>query len=159
MNKYITIIIILISLSGCSSLNTRDTKISKYFSSKEATYSDTGKKYKISNEVPRKLEDNIYYSAKRLDKFRAFLGKPINVTGWYRNKKINKKVNGSKTSAHVLGLAIDFRVAGNSKTTYKKIINSNLKFDQLFYYPRSNRFHISFKRDQKLERREYRIIY
>ena len=50
---------------------------------------------------------NIKYTAVRSDQLRRLLGRPLIVTSWYRSGKVNRKVGGSRTSAHSSGLAVD----------------------------------------------------
>ncbi|MGL6023344.1 MAG: D-Ala-D-Ala carboxypeptidase family metallohydrolase, partial [Cetobacterium sp.] len=110
--KKIIILLTLLLLLGCSSSTTRDSKISKHFTFKEAIYSDTAKKYKIKN-IPNNSEyKNIVYAAKRMDEIKKALKTEIYVTSWFRSEKVNKKVGGSKNSYHLKGLAVDFKTDG-----------------------------------------------
>ncbi|MGL4307694.1 D-Ala-D-Ala carboxypeptidase family metallohydrolase [Cetobacterium sp. SF1] len=159
LRKFLLIIIIL-SFTGCGvTLRENDKKISRYFTAKEALYSDTAKRYGIRNIPLSRATDNIYYCAYRMDKVRRLLGTPIYVNSWYRSPRVNRKVGGVRTSAHVEGLAVDFRTKKDAKYIYKKLRKSRLSYDQLIYYPRQKRFHIAFKRDIKKERRQAFIKY
>jgi hypothetical protein len=154
MKKLMTFILLIFML-GCSSVDMSNRKISKYFTMKEATMSSTGKKYRIKN-IPSKSEyKNIIMTAKRMDKIRKVLKTKITITSWYRNKKINKKIRASKTSAHQDGLAVDFRVGINPKYVRAKLKRANIKYDQLIYYRRQKRLHIGFRESGKNERGQY----
>jgi hypothetical protein len=103
------------------------TKLSKYFTLEELTYSDTAKKLNINN-VPsgehliklKKLANDV------LDPIREKYGKPIYVNSGYRCPKLNTAVNGSKTSQHCKGEAADIRCKG-SKAELFRLIESMLK--------------------------------
>lgn len=64
------------------------------------------------------------------------------VSSFYRTKRLNTAVKGSKTSAHMDGLAIDIDCDGLNKPTNKELylwIRANLKFDQVITeYPDAN---------------------
>lgn len=80
---------------------------SKYFTEAETTVSATGKALQIKN-IPNEQEKNyIQYTATRMDYIRELLGVPLIVTSWFRCEELNKAVDGSKTSAHRFGLAVD----------------------------------------------------
>lgn len=50
---------------------------------------------------------------KYLDEVRAFLGdKPIHITSAYRDPATNRRVGGARSSRHMAGDAVDFRVQG-----------------------------------------------
>lgn len=82
--------------------------MAKYFTLHELTRSSTATKMGISN-IPTSnalnqlnlLMDTI------LDPIREKWGKPIIVTSGYRSPELNKAINGSATSQHVLGQAAD----------------------------------------------------
>lgn len=154
--KKLIIVIILLCI-GCSSVDMKNRKISRYFTLKEATFSSTAKRYKIKNIPSNSEYGNIVYTAKRMDEVRRVLKTEIYVTSWYRNKKINKKVKGSDDSYHRKGMAVDFRIKGSSRSVKKKLDKAKLSYDQLIYYPKQNRLHISFKKNKSWERKQYII--
>lgn len=157
MKKNIFIILIFFICAGCSSVNLKNRRISKYFTLKEAIYSNTAEKNRIKN-IPNNIEyNNITYTAKRMDEVRKALKTKIYVTSWFRNKKVNKKVNGSKRSYHQKGLAVDFKIKGNAKYIKRKLDKAKVSYDQLIYYSKQNRVHISFKKSKKYERKQYFI--
>lgn len=156
--KKVIIILISIFFASCSSLQEGDGKISRYFTAREALSSSTAKKYKIKNVAKGGDRENIYYAARRMDQVRKVLKEPIYVSSWYRCKKVNKKVGGSKTSGHLDGLAVDFRVKSNPKYVYSKLKRGKVSYDQLIYYPYQRRLHIGFKKNWRLERNQYMIF-
>ncbi|MGL5351025.1 MAG: D-Ala-D-Ala carboxypeptidase family metallohydrolase [Cetobacterium sp.] len=156
--KKIFILIILLLCVGCSSTPKRDSKISKYFTLKEATNSSVARKYGIKNIPTNSEYKNIVYTAQRMDEVREALKTRVYVTSWYRSKKLNKRVKGSSNSYHQNGLAVDFRIKGKAKDIKRKLDRAKISYDQLIYYPRQNRVHISFKKSKRQERKQYFII-
>lgn len=130
---------------------------SKYFSEKETVVSAEAKKMGIKN-IPNSQEKNyIQYTASRMDRIRELLGVPLIVLSWFRSEELNKAVDGSKTSAHRFGLAVD--ICSNkmtSKEIYEKALElkkeGKIQFDQLIYYPAKNFVHFGFKLDSSQER-------
>lgn len=157
MKRNCILLVCLLIFTSCSSLNINDGKISRYFTAREALYTSTGNRYGIKNKVKGNARENIYYTARRMDKIRVVLKEPIHVTSWYRNPKINRRVGGSKSSAHQKGLAVDFKIKSNPKYVCSKLRKKKVSFDQLIYYPRQRRLHISFKRNWRAERNQYII--
>lgn len=105
----------------------------KYFTIGELTESATARRYNIKN-IPGVMELNNLTSLVEhlLDPLRELLGKPINVSSGYRSKKLNDIVKGSKTSAHVKGLAADIHTKGNNlELAY---LAKDLPFDQCIIY-------------------------
>ena len=91
---------------------------SKYFTLSELTRSDTANKLKIDNEPKEEAtKDNIMELMKFLDgvregwteecKDKGYGDAAIVVNSGYRSEALNKAVNGSKTSEHLLGTAAD----------------------------------------------------
>jgi hypothetical protein len=80
------------------------------FSIAELTASKLAKSHKIDNTPDQVALYNIYNNLMpNLEKIRSLLGdKEIKITSGFRSKELNEKVGGSKTSAHMHGLAADF---------------------------------------------------
>ncbi|MGL4402480.1 MAG: D-Ala-D-Ala carboxypeptidase family metallohydrolase [Fusobacteriaceae bacterium] len=137
----ITILSIIFFFTGCSSIRTpnRNKKISRNFSMGEAVRENV--------KIDKKTEKNIYYTAKRMEEFRKLLGEPVNVLSWYRSPKANANAGGAKNSAHLQGLAVDFRTKNSTIENYKKITNSKLSYDLIIYYKSLNMIHLGFKKD------------
>ena len=96
----------------------------KYFTIKELCKSSTADKLRINNspnsEVVSNLEKLVEFI---LDPLREKYGKPIYVNGGYRCPALNKAVNGSKTSQHMYGQAVDIttRSTAGNKLLFKLI--------------------------------------
>ena len=88
----------------------------------EAVDSAVAKKYGIDNTPSKQHAANIRYTAVRLDKFRKLLGRPIQVSSWYRSSRVNRRVGGSDSSAHQNGLAVDIILKkGSAYKEFQKI--------------------------------------
>ncbi len=157
MIKKIILVLAMLLCISCSSIDMVDRKISKYFTLKEATYSNTAKKYGIKNTPNNSEYKNIVYTATRIDEVRKALKTRVYVTSWYRNKKVNRKVKGSSESYHRKELAVDFKIKGKAKYIRKKLDKAKISYDQLIYCPRQNRIHISFKKSKRQERKQYLV--
>lgn len=105
----------------------------KYFTIGELTSSTTARARGIKN-VPgiTELNNLISLIENLLDPLRELLGRSIIVSSGYRCKKLNDIVKGSKTSAHVKGLAADIHTKGNNlELAY---LAKDLPFDQCIIY-------------------------
>ncbi|HEY9624557.1 MAG TPA: DUF882 domain-containing protein [Crinalium sp.] len=61
----------------------------------------------------RKIVDNMIALATALERPRNQIGRPFQITSWYRPPEVNRNTPGSaKNSQHMYGKAIDFKVAG-----------------------------------------------
>lgn len=88
-------------------------KITENFTWKEFEQSSTARYLNIDNTIPSIYKDNIYDLAVLLQKIRNEFKHPIYVTSGYRCPKLNTAVGGSKTSAHMKGLAADIHASNN----------------------------------------------
>ncbi|MGL5713470.1 MAG: D-Ala-D-Ala carboxypeptidase family metallohydrolase, partial [Paraclostridium sp.] len=110
-------------------------KISNFFSLKETTVSPKAEKIGMKNVYSNADLKIISYTAARLDAFRKVIGKPFTVNSWFRSKQVNDLVEGSKTSAHMKGLAVDIQCSSMTPMAlYKAIQDTGLSFDQLIIY-------------------------
>ena len=110
------------------------TWTSKYFTLPELLRSRVAEKNGISNMPDELASTRLAETAIAMDLIRSLLGTPIRVTSAYRSPALNKAINGSKTSAHCLGYAVDFVV--DDQTPYQvclKILKSDIRFDQLIH--------------------------
>jgi len=112
------------------------TQISKHLTLEELTYSATAIKLGIVN-VPNQLQtENLKTLAlKVFEPVREHFGVPIHISSGYRIMNLNQALNGSITSQHCKGQAIDIDMKGD-KVTNAQIFNwikDNLKYDQLIW--------------------------
>ncbi len=108
-------------------------QLSPHFSLHEATTSQTATRKGWNNLPDDATLANMIVAADRLEKVRAlFGGAPVFVSSWYRSPQLNRTVGGAKTSDHMTGFAIDFKVSGVTvAAAVEKIKKSGIKFDQL----------------------------
>lgn len=123
------------SLSDKNDYTSKQGKISRWFTYKEATHSNTAAARGIDNTPSDKELEAILSTAKYLDSVREYLGHPILVNSWYRNPTVNKAVGGSGTSDHMSGKSVDFRCPafGSPYNVCKALIVSGIPFDQLIF--------------------------
>jgi len=120
-------------------------KITDHFSWKEALHSDTAKRLNLTNEPDCKQKAAILKCAQGMEQVRALLCVPIDVTSWFRSAPVNEAVGGTSTSDHMTGHAVDFRARGlNARQAALDIIASDIRFDQLIWYPHQSRLHLGF---------------
>lgn len=111
-------------------------RISEHFTWEEVTFSETAIRLGIDNSVPELLIPNVNRMANFMEQVRfAIGGRPINITSWYRSTAVNENIGGSKTSAHMRGLACDFKcpTLGSPLAVARFIAESNLDFDQVIH--------------------------
>lgn len=108
----------------------------KYFTLEELLKSQKALDNKIPNLPSWEIVENLRETAFDLDQIREDVGVAINATSGYRSEALNKFVNGSATSVHRNGDAIDFQCPTMTFGSFKeRVVNSikrrGLKFDQL----------------------------
>lgn len=109
----------------------------KYFTIKELCKSNTADKLNIDNSPSKEIEKNLTSLIDNcLDIIRGSFGEPIKVNSGYRCPELNTAVKGSKTSAHVKGMAADLDSKDNKKL-WDTIIELNkrgiIEFRQLIW--------------------------
>ena len=121
----------------------------KYFTLNELIKSDSAKRSKINNTPTKQEEKNLIALINNvLDPLREAYGKPIIVTSGYRCERLNKLVNGSKTSQHLYGFAADIRTVEDTIEENKKLFDLvqklNLPYDQLIDEYNYDWVHVSY---------------
>lgn len=86
--------------------------MSKYFTLDELTFSNAAIRLGVKNAPGPVERANLERLMLVMDRVREHLGAPVSVSSGFRCKELNKAIKGSKTSAHMRGLAIDFRCPG-----------------------------------------------
>ena len=112
--------------------------LSANFTLAELTASDYALRHGLSNQpTDADVMENLHVLAQCLERVRELLGnRPIFVNSAYRGPKLNSAIGGSKTSAHMKGLAADIRVAGLDPREVCQIVAprvQDLGIDQLIY--------------------------
>ena len=135
---------------------------SKYFTEREVTYSSTAAAKGISNTPTETEWENINRHALLMDEVRTVLGKPVAVSSWFRNRRLNTLVGGASTSAHVDGLATDFTCMGfgSPYEIVAKLKSTGIVFDQLIHEKKGGRnwVHIGSAKDGKTPRMQVLTI-
>lgn len=110
-------------------------QLTKHFTLEEFTESATATRLGIDNDPSPEILSNLFLLASTMEEVRALLDKPITISSGYRSPKLNKAIGGSKTSAHMQGLACDFvcRAFGSPLVVATEIAESTIQFDQLIY--------------------------
>ena len=114
----------------------RRIKTPQHFTLEELLRSQTALDKKILNLPSWEVVENLRETAFDLDQIREDVGAAINVSSGFRCEALNKAVDGSPTSVHRNGDAIDFQCPTMTFGNFKeKVVNSikrrGLKFDQL----------------------------
>lgn len=127
-------------------------RLTPNFTLQELTNTNCG----VSNEIAPRYFSNLEFLAQQLEGVRSLIGSPMVITSGYRNTKVNKKVGGVPTSAHLDGMAADFVCPHLQMATVfdkiKKVINTDRRLqniDQLIFYPAQNFIHVGFAGDRK----------
>ena len=84
------------------------TQLTKNFSLNEFIRSGYATRHSIDNTPNAEVLENLRMLALRLEGLRDILSVPIHITSGYRCPKLNSAIGGSKASAHMQGLAVDF---------------------------------------------------
>lgn len=130
-------------------------KISDHISYTEATKSRTAIRHNIENVPDDDTVCRMIFVAENIfEPIRDNFDVPIAVTSFFRSAALNKKLGGSKNSAHMRGEAIDIDADVFGLITNKDIFDyakKNLDFDQLIWEFGTNKdpawVHISSKEE------------
>lgn len=135
------------------------TQLSKYFALSEMTVSQEAARRGMKNIPFGKQLDNLRHTAQKMDAIREMLGHPVLVSSGYRNAEVNALVRGSKTSAHVQGLAVDFTCPryGSPLQVAKAVFAMGIEFDQLIH-EYGSWVHIGFAEPGRPSRRQLLTI-
>jgi uncharacterized protein YcbK (DUF882 family) len=91
------------------------TQLTTHFTLSEFTDSQTAARKGLHNVPSSHSQEhkNIQRTAEVMEQVRFILGnKPILISSGYRSPPVNAAVGGSKSSAHMSGLAVDFSCPG-----------------------------------------------
>jgi zinc D-Ala-D-Ala carboxypeptidase len=127
-------------------------KLSEHLELSEVTRSESAKRNGISNmPTSEHIENFKILAAKVFEPIREHFGVPIRISSGYRSAELNKCVNGSATSQHSSGEAIDID-QDYTTITNKQVfdyIRDNLTFDQLINEFDYAWVHVSYKANGK----------
>ncbi len=112
------------------------TQLSPHFSLEELTFSQTAARQGIDNTASPQIAANLVLVVGILEDIRSLLGDvPLHISSGYRCPALNTLIGGSRTSAHMNGLAADFTAPdfGSVLEVAQAIAASGLVFDQLIH--------------------------
>jgi hypothetical protein len=132
------------------------TQISKHLTLEELCNSEAAIKLGIVN-IPNQLQtENLKALALKVyEPVREHFGVEINISSGYRIMNLNQAINGSITSQHCSGEAIDIDMKGDKVTNAQVFhwIKDNLKYDQLIWEfgdsKNPNWIHISYCKENR----------
>lgn len=108
------------------------SQLSPHFSLAELVYSPRAIALGIDNTPSPTIIENLTLLTTYLEKIRDVVKAPLKITSGYRCTQLNNAIKGSKTSAHLQGLAADISVEGMTpRMLCKKIIEAGLEQDQI----------------------------
>lgn len=119
--------------------------VSENFKLSEAIYLKECKIYAFPNE---QILNNIIKTANLMEKIRWTLAdRPIFITSWWRPEFYNELIKGSKNSAHLTAIGVDFTVEGLSANQVRNLLKPilatlNIRMENL---PDSPWTHIDLK--------------
>lgn len=123
-------------------------QIGHFFSWAELTVSTAAARLGLDNTpTPEAQQAMQLLVANVLDPLRAGLGRPVRITSGFRASAVNRAINGSPTSQHMLGEAADIKVEGVlAEALATAIVQLGVPFDQVIWYApeRGGHVHISF---------------
>lgn len=108
-------------------------RLSPNFTLRELTRSKRATEKGIDNRPTEEIIRNLQHIAPKMERIRKLLGNnKIKVSSGYRCLELNTLVGGSKNSAHMRGLAVDFTCNdfGTPEEIVAKIRASTIEFDQ-----------------------------
>jgi zinc D-Ala-D-Ala carboxypeptidase len=113
-------------------------KISEHLDLSEITRSEQAKRLGISNMPTEQHLENFKNLAEAIfEPIRAHFRCPIHISSAYRSEALNKAINGSATSQHCKGEAIDIDMDGSSNGVTNamvfEFIVAKLNFDQIIW--------------------------
>ncbi len=109
-------------------------QLTEHFALDEFTASETAHELGIDNVPTDEHLGHLRTLAAAMEDVRALFGRAIVITSGYRNPELNDAVGGVPDSAHALGYACDFHVAGQTDIqAAQTIAASALKWDQLIW--------------------------
>lgn len=111
-------------------------QLTEHFTLDELVRSDTAVRKGINNTPPSGVVESLRRVAQILERARSiFGGNPILVSSGYRCLALNVEVGSTRTSAHLVGLAVDFTCPkfGSPLDICRRIEASDIPYDQLIY--------------------------
>ena len=126
--------------------------LSPHFTVQELVRSDIAIRKGIYNFPTADVLENLGVLAQKLETVRVILGRPVYISSGYRSEELNADIGGSKTSAHMLGLAADFECPafGTPREVFEYLRKheQEIGYDQLILeFPPNGWIHLGIKRE------------
>lgn len=108
-------------------------KLSTHFSLEELIHSNIASRKGWDNSPSPEVLDNLKFLAEKLEDVRNILRSPMLISSGYRSGALNNYLGSKRTSAHTVGLAVDFISPsfGTPKEIVEAIVNSDIEYDQV----------------------------
>ena len=107
-------------------------QLTKHFSLREFTKSQTAERMGIDNYPPEDIIPKLSFIATQiLEPLREKIDKPIIITSGYRCPELSKAIGSSKNSQHCKGEAVDIEAFGMSTLNLAEMIINHFEFDQV----------------------------
>jgi len=137
--------------------------LSKNLSYKEGIRSETAQRLKIKNDPTEEhLVNMVLIAEKIFQPLRDWCGHPIRCNSMYRSPALNDAINGSKTSQHRFGQALDLDSLGEKNNAdLFNYISENLSYDQLIWEAGTDEnpdwVHVSYVNEEKNRKQRLRM--
>lgn len=107
-------------------------QLTKHFSLKEFTKSQTADRKGIDNTPPQDIIPKLSFLATQiLEPLRERIQKPIIITSGYRSPELSLAIGSSQLSQHCKGEAVDIEALGTSTLNLAEMIINHFEFDQV----------------------------
>lgn len=127
--------------------------LTEHFTLDELTHSETAVRRGIDNTPPADVLQNLRMLAEGLERVRAVLNHPMRISSGYRCPALNMSIGGSRSSAHMSGLAADFTCPdfGSPRDVAMAIVTAanSIDYDQVIHEGRW--VHIAFSAHPRRE--------
>lgn len=108
--------------------------LTPHFTLAEMTASQVASREGIDNVPDSRAIANLVETCRSLETVRTLVSRPILVSSGYRSEVLNRRIGGSRSSAHINGLAADIiAVSLTPRDLARRIMDSDLSFDQLIF--------------------------
>ncbi|WP_175653809.1 D-Ala-D-Ala carboxypeptidase family metallohydrolase [Pseudomonas sp. Marseille-P9899] len=108
--------------------------LTPHFTLAEMTASQVASREGIDNDPDSQTIANLVETCRSLEGVRSLVERPILITSGYRSERLNRRIGGSRSSAHMKGLAADIiAVSLTPRDLARRIMDSDLSFDQLIF--------------------------
>ena len=107
-------------------------QLTKHFSLREFTKSQTAERLGIDNTPPQDIIPKLSFLATQiLEPLRERIQKPIIITSGFRTPDLSKAICSSENSQHCKGEAVDIEAIGMSTLNLAEMIINHFEFDQV----------------------------